>query len=137
MTHPAEEAASHAASHINKVGLTVSWAGNLVGYLTVHQAELQTLAVVLTILYTAWQFGRDVLRDRRDRAMQGKLVAWARGQGMRTKPAQLSPEASYSTSPSIFSSEQNQPLSSNSPKARRSTGIWPWFSTTLPQRVLF
>ena len=99
MNTPVEEAASHAVSHINKVGLTVSWAGNGVAYLTVHQDDLQTLAIVLTILYTAWQFGRDILRDRRDRVAQSKLIAWARGQGMRTQPAQLSPEERHATSP--------------------------------------
>lgn len=89
MNHPVEDAASHAASHINKVGLIGSWAGNGVAYLTVHQDDLQTLAIVLTIIYTAWQFGRDIIRDRRDRMAQSKLIAWARGQGMRTQAAPL------------------------------------------------
>ena len=89
MNHPVEEAASHAAHQINRVGLIGSWAGNGVAYLTVHQAELQTLALLLTISYTAWQFGRDILRDRRDKVAQSKLIAWARGQGMRTQTTPL------------------------------------------------
>jgi len=99
MNTPVEEAASQAARHVNKVGVAVSWAGNGVAYLTVHQAELQTLAIVLTILYTVWQFGRDYLRERRERSTQSKLVAWARGQGMRTQPAELTPEQRHATSP--------------------------------------
>ena len=89
MNHPAEEAASHAVSGINKVGLSVSWAGNGIAYLTVHQAELQTLAIVLTILYTAFQFGRDILRDARDKRAARRVEEWARGQGMRTAPSEL------------------------------------------------
>lgn len=102
MNTPVEEAASQAVHHVNKVGVAVSWAGNGVAYLTVHQAELQTLAIVLTILYTAWQFGRDFLRDRRDRLVSDaarKVEAWARGQGMRTQPAALTPEERHATSP--------------------------------------
>lgn len=99
MNHPVEEAASQTVHHVNKVGVAVSWAGNGVAYLTVHQAELQTLAIVLTILYTAWQFGRDILRDRRNKRSLSKVEEWARRHGMRTKPADLTPEQRHATSP--------------------------------------
>ena len=64
MNSPAEEAASHAAAHINKTGLAVSWAGNGLAWLTLHQAELQTIILLLTGTYTLWQFGRDIIRDK-------------------------------------------------------------------------
>lgn len=93
MNTPVEEAASTAVSHVNKVGVALSWAGNgaggVISYLTAHESELQVVALLLTIAYTVWQFGRDFARDQRDRSTQSKLVAWARRQGMRTEQGPL------------------------------------------------
>lgn len=115
MNHPVEEAASRAASHINKVGLTVSWAGNgvsgFMSYLNGHQTDLQTLALILTITYTLWQFGRDMLRDylktKREKIAHSKLLE--RIKAMQTRPAQLTPEERYASSPTPLFDETYPP----------------------------
>ena len=100
MAHPAEQAASAAsASSVNWAGIGVSWAGNGLGYLTVHQADVQTVVLMLTGAYTLWQFARDWIKDKRDRDGLAKLAAWARRNGMQTAPAPLTPDQRHSTSP--------------------------------------
>ena len=64
MNHQVEEAA-HQAS---KVPLLVAWAGNGFGFLVAHEKELQVTVLVLTILWTLWQWGKSLLQDGRDRA---------------------------------------------------------------------
>ena len=93
MNHPVEEAA-HQAS---KVPLLVAWAGNGFGLLVAHEKELQVTALVLTILWTLWQWGKSLLQEGRDRSARQKLLARLRG--IRTQPAPLNYGDAYSTSP--------------------------------------
>ena len=63
----------HDANNWPKIAL--AWLGNLLGYLTVHQAEIQTVVLLLTGAWTLWQFGMSITRDARDRALHRKLLA--------------------------------------------------------------
>lgn len=93
MNHPVEEAA-HQAS---KVPLLVAWAGNGLGFLVAHEKELQVTVLVLTILWTIWQFGKSLLQEGRDRSAHQKLLA--KLSGIKTQPAPLSADERHATSP--------------------------------------
>lgn len=93
MNHPVEEAA-HQAS---KMPLLVAWAGNGFGFLVAHEKELQVIVLVLTILWTLWQWGKSLLQEGRDRSAHQKLLA--KLGGIRTRPAPLTYGDAYSTSP--------------------------------------
>lgn len=97
MNHPVEEAASQAVQHVSKIPTIVAIFGNGVAFLAEHDKELQAISLSLTILWILWQWGRSLMQDARDLSEHRKLLA--KLGGMKTQPAELTPEERHATSP--------------------------------------
>jgi hypothetical protein len=70
--------------------IALAWLGNWLAYLADHEHELQAILLVLTILWTLWQWGASIIDRMRQSEAHRKLLD--KIGAMRTKPTPLDEE---------------------------------------------